>query len=182
MAVKVAINGFGRIGRMVFQALCDQGLLGKSIDVVAVVDVSTDADYFAYQMKYDSVHGKFKHKIDTKKTGSGEENIKIAGTHTIIENMRKGMPPLEAGMDVLQRIVRSYNGDRERLRFIDMMYYILRKDGAYAGVSLWTGYDPGRPHTIAVHDGESRLEKTVSVFEGESREWPPLVAPSSSTL
>ena len=39
MAVKVAINGFGRIGRMVFQALCDQGLLGKSIDVVAVVDV-----------------------------------------------------------------------------------------------------------------------------------------------
>ena len=58
MAVKVAINGFGRIGRMGFQALCDQGLLGKSIDVVAVVDVSTDADYFAYQMKYDSVHGK----------------------------------------------------------------------------------------------------------------------------
>jgi N4-(beta-N-acetylglucosaminyl)-L-asparaginase len=115
-------------------------------------------------------------------TGSGEENIKIAGTHTIIENMRKGMPPLEAGMDVLQRIVRSYNGDRERLRFIDMMYYILRKDGAYAGVSLWTGYDPGRPHTIAVHDGESRLEKTVNVFDGESREWPPLVVPSSSTL
>ena len=115
-------------------------------------------------------------------TGSGEENIKIAGTHTIIENMRRGMTPLEAGMDVLQRIVRSYNGDRERLRFIDMMYYILRKDGAYAGVSLWTGYDPGRPHTVAVHDGEWRLEKTVNVFEGVSRKWPPLVAPSSATL
>jgi len=115
-------------------------------------------------------------------TGSGEENIKIAGTHTIIENMRKGMTPLEAGMDVLQRIVRTYNGDRERLSFIDMIYYILRKDGAYAGVSLWTGYDPGRPHTIAVHDGDSRLEKTVNVFEGVSREWPPLVAPTSSTL
>ena len=85
-------------------------------------------------------------------------------------------------MDVLQRIVRNYNGDRERLRYVDMMYYILRKDGAYAGVSLWTGYEPGRPHTIAVHDGESRLEKTVNVFEGVSREWPPLVAPSSSTL
>lgn len=73
MPVKVGINGFGRIGRMVFQALCDQGLLGKTIDVRAVVDVSTDADYFAYQMKYDSVHGKFKHKIETKKTGTGEE-------------------------------------------------------------------------------------------------------------
>ncbi|MEI6808883.1 MAG: type I glyceraldehyde-3-phosphate dehydrogenase [bacterium] len=66
MAIKVGINGFGRIGRMVFQAICDQGLLGKSIDVVAVVDVSTDADYFAYQMKYDSIHGKFKHAVATE--------------------------------------------------------------------------------------------------------------------
>jgi N4-(beta-N-acetylglucosaminyl)-L-asparaginase len=115
-------------------------------------------------------------------TGSGEENIKIAGAHTIIENMRKGMAPLEAGMDALQRIVHRYDGDRERLIFIDMTYYILRKDGAYAGVSLWTGYEPGQPHTIAVHDGEPRLEKTVSVFEGASREWPPLVAPSSTKL
>ena len=48
--VKVGINGFGRIGRMVFQAICDQGLLGTTLDVAAVVDVTTDADYFAYQM------------------------------------------------------------------------------------------------------------------------------------
>jgi N4-(beta-N-acetylglucosaminyl)-L-asparaginase len=115
-------------------------------------------------------------------TGSGEENIKIVGAHTIVENMRKGTPPLEAGMDALHRIVRRYDGDRERLKYIDMTYYILRKDGAYAGVSMWTGYEPDRPHTIAVHDGQPRLEKTVSVFEGVSREWPPLVAPSSSTL
>ena len=51
MAIKVGINGFGRIGRMVFQAICDQGLLGDKIDVVAVADVSTDAKYFAYQLK-----------------------------------------------------------------------------------------------------------------------------------
>jgi glyceraldehyde 3-phosphate dehydrogenase len=68
MAIKVGINGFGRIGRLVFQAICDQDLLGKAIDVVAVVDVSTDADYFAYQMKYDSVHGKFKHEVSTEKS------------------------------------------------------------------------------------------------------------------
>jgi len=61
--VKVGINGFGRIGRMVFQALCDQGLLGSKVDVVGVVDMSTDAEYFAYQMKYDSVHGKFPHDV-----------------------------------------------------------------------------------------------------------------------
>lgn len=115
-------------------------------------------------------------------TGSGEENIKIVGTHTIVENMRKGMPPLEAGIDALRRIVRRYDGDRERLKYIDMTYYILRKDGEYAGVSMWTGYEPNRPHTIAVHDGQARLEKTVSIFEGVSQEWPPLVVPSSSTL
>ncbi len=73
MSIKVAINGFGRIGRMVFQAICDQGLLGKEINVVAVVDVATDADYFAYQMKYDSVHGKFKHDVKTEKSDASKE-------------------------------------------------------------------------------------------------------------
>jgi N4-(beta-N-acetylglucosaminyl)-L-asparaginase len=115
-------------------------------------------------------------------TGSGEENIKNAGAYTIVENLRKGMSPLEAGMDALQRIVHRYAGDRERLQFMDMTYYILRKDGAYAGVSMWTGYEPNQPHTIAIHDGEPRLEKTVSVFEGASRAWPPLVAPSPTNL
>ena len=85
MAVKVAINGFGRIGRMVFQALCDQGLLGKSIDVVAVVDVSTDADYFAYQIKYDSVHGKFKHPVSTEKSNPSleEADILVVNGHKV---------------------------------------------------------------------------------------------------
>ncbi|MCA0447076.1 MAG: type I glyceraldehyde-3-phosphate dehydrogenase [Bacteroidetes bacterium] len=77
MAVKVGINGFGRIGRMVFQALCDQNLLGTEIDVVAVVDVATDADYFAYQIKYDSVHGHFKHNVSTKKSDPAKEEADI---------------------------------------------------------------------------------------------------------
>jgi glyceraldehyde 3-phosphate dehydrogenase len=63
MATKIAINGFGRIGRMVFNAMVEQDLLGKEIDLVAVADVSTDANYFAYQIKYDSVHGKFKGEV-----------------------------------------------------------------------------------------------------------------------
>src|SRR3990167_4737704 len=73
MATRIGINGFGRIGRMVFQAICDQGLLGKELDVVAVVDISTDAEYFAYQMKYDSVHGKFKHTVTTEKSNPAAE-------------------------------------------------------------------------------------------------------------
>ncbi len=77
MKVRIGINGFGRIGRMVFQAICDQGLLGKAIDVVAVVDVSTDADYFAYQLKYDSIHGKFKHTLSTTKSELSKEETDI---------------------------------------------------------------------------------------------------------
>jgi N4-(beta-N-acetylglucosaminyl)-L-asparaginase len=106
-------------------------------------------------------------------TGSGEENIKVAGAHTIVENLRHGMSPQEAGMDALKRIVRNYNSDMNKLRFIDMTYYILRKDGAYAGVSLWEGYSKGHPHKIAVHDGNLRAEVTVSVFKGFSQEFPP---------
>jgi N4-(beta-N-acetylglucosaminyl)-L-asparaginase len=106
-------------------------------------------------------------------TGSGEENIKVAGAHTIVENMRHGMSPQEAGMDALKRIVRNYNGDMNKLHFLDMIYYVLRKDGAYAGVSLWEGYSPGHPHKIAVHDGNQRAEVCVSLFKGYSQEFPP---------
>jgi glyceraldehyde 3-phosphate dehydrogenase len=77
VAIKIGINGFGRIGRMVFQAICDQGLLGKELDVVAVVDISTDAEYFAYQMKYDSVHGHFKHKVEAAKSDAAKEEADI---------------------------------------------------------------------------------------------------------
>ena len=105
-------------------------------------------------------------------TGSGEENIKVAGAHTIVENMRRGMPPLEAGLDALKRIVRNYSNDMSKLKFIDMTYYVLRKDGAYAGVSLWEGYSE-KPHHIAVHDGTRRSEVTVSLFKGVSQEFPP---------
>jgi len=115
-------------------------------------------------------------------TGSGEENIKVAGAHTIVENMRRGMAPLEAGMDALKRIVRNYNHDMTRLRFVDMTYYILRKDGAYAGVSLWEGYSKGNPHQICVHDGERRAESTVALFKGFSEEFPPFPVPIPKEL
>jgi glyceraldehyde 3-phosphate dehydrogenase len=84
--VNVGINGFGRIGRMVFQSICDQGLLGKEINVVAVVDVATDADYFAYQIRYDSVHGKFKHAVSTTKSDPSktENDVIVVNGHEIL--------------------------------------------------------------------------------------------------
>ena len=106
-------------------------------------------------------------------TGSGEENIKVAGAHTIVENMRHGMSPQEAGLDALKRIVRNYNSDMTKLHYMDMTYYVLRKDGAYAGVSLWEGYSAGHPHTFVVHDGRLRSEVATPLLKGFSQEWPP---------
>jgi N4-(beta-N-acetylglucosaminyl)-L-asparaginase len=88
--------------------------------------------------------------------------------------MRHGMSPHDAGMDALKRIVRNYNNDMNKLRFVDMTYYILRKDGAYAGVSLWEGYSKGRVHKIAIHDGIKRSEPTVTLFQGYSQDYPPV--------
>ena len=56
MSLKVSINGFGRIGKLVLQAIRQRKLLGNIIDVVAIVDKTVDTDYFYYRMNYDSVH------------------------------------------------------------------------------------------------------------------------------
>ncbi len=62
MAVKVAINGFGRIGRLVFRAMCDEP---ERFNVVAINDL-TDADMLAYLLKYDSTQGRFAGKVVAK--------------------------------------------------------------------------------------------------------------------
>ncbi|MBP7148728.1 MAG: N(4)-(beta-N-acetylglucosaminyl)-L-asparaginase [Acidobacteria bacterium] len=106
-------------------------------------------------------------------TGRGEENIKICGAHTIVENMRRGMSPADAALDALRRIARNYDGNMDRLKYVGMTFYVLRRDGAYAGASLWSG-PPEKPRQFAVHDGNKRLERCVSLFEGSSIGWPPM--------
>src|SRR6478752_6902100 len=82
-AVKVGINGFGRIGRLVFRALVEQGLLGKQLDVVAVNDL-VPADNLAYLMKYDSTQGKFAGEVVSKKSvGAAEDDILSVNGHDI---------------------------------------------------------------------------------------------------
>src|SRR5512135_3748375 len=67
MAVKVAINGFGRIGRLVFRAMVEQGLVGKDVQVVAVGDI-VPADNLAYLLKYDSIQGRFNGTVGSEKS------------------------------------------------------------------------------------------------------------------
>src|SRR6202158_3475273 len=64
---KVGINGFGRIGRLVFRALVEQGLLGTEIDVVALNDL-VPADNLAYLLKYDSTQGRFDGEVSSEKS------------------------------------------------------------------------------------------------------------------
>lgn len=67
MPVKVAINGFGRIGRLVFRAMVEQGLVGKDVQVVAVGDI-VPADNLGYLLKYDSTQGRFAGSVDSRKS------------------------------------------------------------------------------------------------------------------
>jgi glyceraldehyde 3-phosphate dehydrogenase len=69
MAVKVAINGFGRIGRLVFRAMVEQGLVGKDVQVVAVGDI-VPADNLAYLLKYDSIQGRFSGTVGSEKSAA----------------------------------------------------------------------------------------------------------------
>ena len=65
MATKIGINGFGRIGRLVFRSLVEKGLLGTDIEVVAINDL-VPAENLAYLLKYDTTQGRFKGTVEAK--------------------------------------------------------------------------------------------------------------------
>ncbi len=105
MAVKVGINGFGRIGRLVFRALVEQGLLGKEFNVVAVGDI-VPADNLAYLMKYDSTQGRFKGTVSSKKSSPDkiEDDILTVNGHDIKVVSAKdpsGLPWKELGVELV---------------------------------------------------------------------------------
>src|SRR4051812_46762593 len=82
--IKIGINGFGRIGRLVFRAICDQGLLGKEIQVVAVNDL-VPADNLTYLVKYDSTQGRAKETVISKKSKADleEDDLLVVDGHEI---------------------------------------------------------------------------------------------------
>ncbi len=103
-------------------------------------------------------------------TGRGEENIRVAGAHSVVELMRSGRSPKEAVLEVLKRVARNYDNDRARLAKFDLNFYALRKDGQYAAGSLWSGtrsFDGSfTSRRFAVNDGgASRLEDCAFVYE-----------------
>ncbi len=63
MSIKVGFNGFGRIGKLAFQAALEKG---DEVDIVAINDPFITADYMAYMVKYDTMHGRFNGTIESK--------------------------------------------------------------------------------------------------------------------
>ncbi len=106
MAIRVGINGFGRIGRLVFRAICDQGLLGKEIQVIAVNDI-VPADNLAYLVRFDSTQGKFPGTVTSKKSKAdlAEDDVLVVdGQEIRCLAVREGpaaLPWKELGVDVV---------------------------------------------------------------------------------
>lgn len=97
-------------------------------------------------------------------TGRGECNIQHCSSFAVLERMRQGLPPDKAGLEVMQRIART-TVQPQLLRpdgrpNFGLKFYILRKDGIHAGVSMWG------PTRYAVADEQgTRLEECVYLFE-----------------
>src|SRR3954463_3037309 len=105
MAVKVAINGFGRIGRLVFRAMMEQGLVGNDVQVVAVGDI-VPADNLAYLLKYDSTQGRFAGQGRSKKSAAdkAEDDVVIVnGMYILVVSAKdpSGLPWKQLGVDVV---------------------------------------------------------------------------------
>jgi glyceraldehyde 3-phosphate dehydrogenase len=103
MPIKVAINGFGRIGRLVFRAIAEQ--VGKDVEVVAVGDI-VPADNLAYLLKYDSTQGRFSQEVSSKKSADdkAEHDVLVVDGREIKVVSAKdpsGLPWKELGVEIV---------------------------------------------------------------------------------
>jgi len=101
-------------------------------------------------------------------TGRGEENLRVCGAHTVVENMRRGMSPKDAALDALKRVARNFDNDEERLKAVDLNFYALRKDGEYAGAALWGRSGHAPQFAISTNDKGSRHEDCAYLLERKS--------------
>ncbi len=115
MATRIAINGFGRIGRLVFRAIVEQGLLGKDIEVVAVNDL-VPADNLAYLVKFDSTQGKFAGTVSSKKSKPdvAEDDILVVNGKDIkVLACRDNWPWKELGVDLVIESTGLFTSDEK---------------------------------------------------------------------
>jgi glyceraldehyde 3-phosphate dehydrogenase len=105
MAVKIAINGFGRIGRLVFRAIAEQGMIGSDVEVVAVGDI-VPADNLAYLLKYDSTQGRFRGEVSSRKSAPDkpDDDILVVNgrdIHVVSAKDPSGLPWKQLGAQLI---------------------------------------------------------------------------------
>src|SRR5215212_4191825 len=107
MTVRIAINGFGRIGRLVYRAMLEQGIVGKGkdVDVVAVGDI-VPADNLAYLVKYDTTQGQFRGTLETKKSSSdkAEDDVLVVNgdeMRVVAAKTPAELPWKDLGVDIV---------------------------------------------------------------------------------
>ena len=160
MAVKVAINGFGRIGRLVFRAMVEQGLVGKEVEVLAVGDI-VPADNLAYLLKYDSTQGRFNGTVGAKKSAADKTEddvlivngaeIKVVSARTPAE-----LPWKQLGVEVVIESTGLFT-EAEKARghiTAGAKKVIISAPGKNEDITVVMGvnhekYDPARHHIIS---------------------------------
>ncbi|MCD6587741.1 MAG: type I glyceraldehyde-3-phosphate dehydrogenase, partial [Candidatus Fermentibacteraceae bacterium] len=135
MSVKVAINGFGRIGRLVYR----QSLKHDEIDIVAVNDL-TDPKMLAHLLKYDSVHGVFpgEVKVDGSRIIAGEDSFEVLNQRDPLK-----LPWKEMGVDI---VVESTGFFRTR----EKAAYHLQAGAKKVIISAPAKGDPGADLTVVI--------------------------------
>jgi glyceraldehyde 3-phosphate dehydrogenase len=159
MATRIAINGFGRIGRLIFRALYSQKLFGKEFEVVAVGDI-VPADNLAYLLKYDSTQGKFEGEVGSKKSAPDKDadillvdgkEIKVVSAKTPAE-----LPWKALGVDVVIESTGLFTEKAKAEGHIQAgaKKVIISAPGKNEDITLVIGvnhekYDPAKHHVIS---------------------------------
>jgi glyceraldehyde 3-phosphate dehydrogenase len=160
MVTRIAINGFGRIGRLVFRALYTQGLFGKEIEVVAVGDI-VPADNLAYLLRFDSTQGKFEGTVGSKKSAAEKtdddvllvdgKEIKVVSAKTPAE-----LPWKELGVQVVIEATGLFV-DKEKAQghiAAGAKKVVITAPGKNEDVTIVMGvnhekYDPAKHHVVS---------------------------------
>ena len=159
MATKIAINGFGRIGRLVFRALVDSPKYSKELDVVAVGDI-VPADNLAYLLKYDSIQRKFDGTVGSKKSAPDKDpdilvvngkDIKVVSAKTPAE-----LPWKALGVDIVIESTGLFTAKEKAEGHIQAgaKKVVISAPGKNEDITIVLGvnddkYDPAKHHVIS---------------------------------
>ena len=159
--IRIGINGFGRIGRLVFRAICDQGLLGKEFDVVAVNDL-VPADNLAYLLKYDSIQGRFHGQVESAKSKQevADDDLLVVDGHKIkCLAESKGpaaLPWKDLGVEIVVESTGLFTEAAKAKGHIDAgaRKVLISAPGKNEDITIVMGvnhekYDPARHHIIS---------------------------------